>query len=80
MLRIKHTLSKDNTKNNLIGFCADAAHVFDKVEDLSNDVFINSYHALENYSQEMLDVLLSGHIPSIVDMVSISANSIKQTL
>lgn len=80
ILRVKHTLSTAKKSDTLWAFCADAANVFDKIDDLSGDCFINSHHALDHYPHQILDVLLSGTIPSVVDMVSISANSIKNTL
>ena len=80
LIRIINTIGRTNKSESIWALCADAANVFDKIEDLSDDYFINSHRAVEIYSQEIIDFLLSGKKPNIIDMVSIAAHSIKNTV
>lgn len=52
-------------ENNLWTICADAAQVFDKIEDLSSEHYIDWHKALDIYSDKLRDVLLTGTVPSM---------------
>ncbi len=77
--RIDHVMSNQSEGDTIWTLCAEAAKVFDKVEDLSGEHFVNWYKAVDVFSQEMLDYLLSGKKPTIVDMVSMTARSIENS-
>lgn len=57
--------------------CADAARIFDSLEDLSGDHYIDWQRALDHYADELLDHILMGQIPHMVDMVSMASRSIQ---
>ena len=79
MLRINYTLSQDNEPGDTIWtLCADAGRVFDRIEDLSGEMYINWHEALDIYAGELLDCLLGGRRPHIIDMVTLTARSIEQ--
>lgn len=80
LIRISNIIGQTNKIDSIWTLCADAASVFDKIEDLSDDYFINSHRAVEAYSQEIIDFLLLGKKPNVIDMVSIAARSIKNTI
>lgn len=80
LLRINYTLSQDNGHGDTIWtLCADAGRVFDKIEDLSGEHHINWYKALDIYAGELLDYLLGGSKPHIIDMVSLVVRSLEQS-
>jgi len=57
--------------------CADAARVFDTIEELSEERFVDWHEALEDYSAEILDFILDGQKPNLIDMVSLASQSIQ---
>ncbi len=76
--RITYTINQvENNTDSIWTLCADAAKVFDKIEDLSGEHYIDWHNALENYSVFMLDYLLSGRKPNVVDMISMTTLSIE---
>jgi hypothetical protein len=78
IMRINKFMSNDNYNGaTLLTLCADAAKVFDKIEDLSQEHFIDWHNAVENYSLEILDYLLSGQKLNIIDITSLTTRSIK---
>lgn len=56
---------------------ADAARVFDTIEDLSGEHFIDWHRALEFYAEKLLDHLLTGETPHTVDMISMASLSLQ---
>ncbi len=80
MVRITNMMSKEKNSNDSIWtLCADAAKVFDSIEDLSGEHFIDWHKAIDHYAQEVLDSLLIGGKLDIVDMVSMVARSIEDS-
>lgn len=78
LTRISNTINhSENSTDSIWTICADAAKVFDKIEDLSGEHYIDWHNALENYSCYMLDFLLSGRKPNVVDMISMTTLSIE---
>ena len=59
--------------------CADAARVFDTIEDLSDELSINWCKALDFYADEILDTILQGNNPQISDMISMASKSIEHS-
>ncbi|KOF04159.1 hypothetical protein OB69_04045 [Roseivirga seohaensis subsp. aquiponti] len=55
--------------------CADAGRVFDCLEDLSGEHFIDWSQALDHYSRTLLKSMTDGRIPCMADMISMAANS-----
>jgi hypothetical protein len=68
-----------NSDESICSICAEAARVFDQIEDLSGEHFIDWHIATDKYAQEVLDSLLMGRKPFIVDMVSMAARSIEHS-
>ncbi len=68
-----------DTGDTAFTVCAEAARVFDQIEDLSSEHLIDWHLASDHYANQLLDHLLSGNKPHIVDMVSMVARSIEQT-
>jgi len=66
-------------KNNLWTICADAAQVFDKIEDLSGEHYIDWHKALDIYSDKLRDVLLNGTAPSMADLIVLASSSIQES-
>jgi hypothetical protein len=66
-------------KNNLWTICADAAQVFDKIEDLSGEHYIDWHKALDIYSDKLRDVLLNGTAPSMADLIALASSSIQES-
>ena len=82
IMEIDLILSQEDDKNDqtLWTICADAARVFDTIENLSEEHFIDWHEALDNYADGLLDHLLQGETPNIIDMVSMASESIQNTL
>ncbi len=73
-----------NNEENIRGtaiyrICADAARVFDAIEDLSGELFVDWHKAVDLYADELLDHLTKGEIPHIIDLVSMASASIQGT-
>ena len=80
ILRINKFMSNENYNGaTLHTLCADAAKVFDKIEDLSGEHFIDWHSASDHYASEILDHLLTGKILNTVDMISMTTNSIEHS-
>lgn len=78
--RINRMINKEKNINDSIWtVCADAAKVFDSIEDLSGEHFIDWHKAIDRYAQEVLDFLLIGRKLHVVDMVSMVARSIEDS-
>ena len=74
---------KDEHENNadiLTAVSADATRVFDTIEDLSGEQFVDWQKALELYANEILNHLLKGWKPSIIELISMAARSIECTI
>lgn len=56
--------------------CADAARVFDTLEDLVDEHFLNWPAAVTHYADAILNLLLVGEKPSILDMMYLANRSI----
>ncbi|WP_421896359.1 hypothetical protein [Marinoscillum sp.] len=79
-IRIARTLNATNDPENSVWtLCADAARVFDKIEDLGCEYFIDWLKAIDHYASKILDLLLSGYKPNTLDMVSMAAQSIEKS-
>ena len=70
----------DDGATTIYTLCADAARVFDTIENLSEEQFIDWHKALDFYADELLDRLLIGRKPYMIDMISMAARSIENTL
>lgn len=76
--RINQFMNKTNYNGDtLLTLCAEAARVFDKIEDLSGEHFIDWHRATDNYAFKILDHLLMGKTLNTVDMISLSTRSIE---
>jgi len=56
---------------------ADSGRIFDQLEDLSGEHFIDWLSALEHYSDAIRSFILNGRMPSTVDMISMASKSIE---
>ncbi|MEQ9230484.1 MAG: hypothetical protein RIF46_07350 [Cyclobacteriaceae bacterium] len=54
---------------------ADAGRIFDSLEELSGDHFIDWRKALEHYSDALRSFILDGRMPSMADMISMAARA-----
>ena len=78
--RIENVMSNQQEHQDTIyTLCADAARVFDKIENLSSDHYIDWHKASDIYAQNMLNYLLSGKKPNVIDMVSMTTRSIENS-
>lgn len=78
ILQIDRSMSQHKESDDTIWtICADAARVFDTIEDLSDGHFIDWHKALDQYAEEVLDSLLIGQKPHIIDMVTMASRSIQ---
>ncbi|MBI1183572.1 hypothetical protein GC194_04840 [bacterium] len=79
--RIEYALSQGrlNRDETIWTLCADAARVFDALEDLSGDLPIDWHHALDEYSFEVLTFLLSGRKPDYVNMFSMASHCLEKS-
>ncbi|WP_268123923.1 hypothetical protein [Roseivirga pacifica] len=68
----------NHAKDELWTICSDAAMVFDKIEDLSGEHFVDWHKALDTYIQKLLNFLLKGTIPAMTDFVALVSNSIEE--
>lgn len=69
----------ENSDQTLWTICAEAARVFDSIEDISEEHFIDWHKALNYYADELLDHLLQGETPNIIDMISMASESVQNT-
>lgn len=67
-------------QDTIYTLCADAARIFDRLEDLSSDHFIDWHKASDIYAEKILDHLLCGNKPHIINLISIAVNSIEASL
>jgi len=78
---ISHLMSKESdTEDSIWTLCADAARVFDAIEDLSDEHFIDWHAALDHFADEILNHLLLEKVPHIIDLVSMACRSIENTM
>lgn len=76
--RIEYVMGKgQQPQDTVYTLCADAAKVFDSIENLSSDYYVDWHKASDIYAKKMLDCLLSGKKPNVLDMVSMTAHSIE---
>ena len=64
------------------GFCtivADAARIFDQIEEMSESQSVDWPKALNHYSIEIGKSLTEGEVPQLVDMIQMVSRSIEQT-
>lgn len=72
--------TENDTDNTIWTLCADAAKVFDAIEDLSGEHFIDWNDALDHYADQVLEHLLDGRAPNIIDLISIASASVQQAV
>ena len=77
IIRIDESMKREQHSDTIWTICADAARVFDTIEDLSGEHFVDWHRALDYYAKEVMEALLRGHKPYIVDMVSMASHSIQ---
>ena len=76
--QIELTMSANNVENETIStLCADCARVFDTIEELASDHFIDWYDACNTYAGKILSSLLEGRKPTLIDMVVMAGQSIR---
>lgn len=76
-LRIEHALKLDKSNpESLWGLCADAARVFDTIEDLASDLNVNWSEIFHGYSIDVLSILLSGEKPNMADLICLASQNI----
>ena len=68
---------QNDTGETIWTICAEAGRVFDQIEDLSSEHIVDWHQASDHYAGQVLDHLLSGNKPHIIDMVSMVARSIE---
>lgn len=56
---------------------ADAGRVFDRLEDLSGEHFIDWSKALDIYANDLRRFMLCGNVPNMADMISLAAQSLE---
>ena len=57
--------------------CAHAAHIFEALQDLIDDQYMDWQIALDHYADELLDYMLMGKIPRTTDMLSMLSRCIQ---
>lgn len=78
ILQIDRTLSQDNQCEDTIWtISANAARVFDLLEDMAEDQSVDWLNALDQYSEEVLDFLLVDSKPTSIDLISMAVRSIQ---
>ena len=79
---IEHAIKDEHgdCSDIIASMSADATRVFDTIEDLSGELFVDWPKALDLYADEILKHLLKGWKPSIVELISMAARSIEKTL
>ena len=78
ILQIDRTISRDHdTEETLWTISANAARVFDILEDTADDQGIDWLKALDQYSEEVLDYLLLDSKPKTIDLISMAVRSIE---
>ncbi|MAE86202.1 MAG: hypothetical protein CMB80_25940 [Flammeovirgaceae bacterium] len=70
-------MNEEEKGDTVWSICADAARVFDSLEDLSGEHFIDWHKALELYADEMLDFIMQGNIPNILDLMTMAVRCIQ---
>lgn len=65
-----------NDDESLWSLCADAARVFDTLENLAGDFFLDWPAALEHYAEGLLNLLLIGQKPNMLDMIYMANRSL----
>lgn len=68
---------QEDTQETLWTISANAAHVFDVMEDMASDHCIDWMKALDLYSEEVLEFLLLDSKPSTIDLFSMAVRSIE---
>ena len=72
-------MGRDNENEDKVHtLCADAANVFDSLEDLAVDHFIDWNETLDVFADKVLDYLLAGKVPQIIDLIYIASNCIHE--
>ena len=72
-------MGRDNENEDKVHtLCADAARVFDALEDLAADHFIDWNETLDVFADKVLDYLLAGKVPQIIDLIYIASNCIHE--
>ena len=69
--------SHPDTGDTIWTVCAEAGRVLDQIEDLSGEHLIDWHQVSDSYAGQVLDHLLSGNKPYMVDFVSMVARSIE---
>ena len=77
LLRIHKTIETNHNSMTLPSICAEAGSIFDEVEVLIKNKYANPVWASELYADSLLDVLLSGRVPTHIDMVLLTAQSLQ---
>lgn len=76
--RISKVINSDPDYDDTIHtLSADAARIFDGIEDLSSNHYLDFIKASNIYSYEVRDYLLLGKVPDAIDMISMASNSLQ---
>ena len=77
--QITEVMGRDNENEDKVHtLCADAARVFDALEDLAGDQFIDWSETLDVFADKILEYLLGGRIPQIIDLIFIASGCIHE--
>lgn len=77
--QIIQTMGRDNeSEDEVHTLCADAAKVFDTLEDLAGEHFIDWNEALDCFADKILECLLDGKVPQIMDLIFIASGCIHE--
>lgn len=68
----------ETMEDTICSISADAARVFDSLEDLSGEHYIDWNKALNQYSKSIREYLLMGNVPTMADLILMAANSLNQ--
>lgn len=75
---LERTIStREDDGETIFTICADAARVFDTLENLSGEHFIDWNCALDYYATQILGHMLEGGTLHLADMISIASVSIQ---
>ncbi|MFY0601643.1 MAG: hypothetical protein JXR03_18360 [Cyclobacteriaceae bacterium] len=68
-----------NDGDTVFTFSAEAARIFNTLEDLSGEMNVDWLKALERYSCKLLSALINKQKPNVVDMISMAACSMENS-
>ena len=74
---IHRMMRQQNQTDTIWTICADAGKVFNQLEDIAEEHFIDWQKAVDCYAHSIKHRFLIGNIPNKLDMLSLATNSIE---